>query len=211
MGPVGSRQVRARRTNRAVDWLSLGALPIGLVFFAGTALGVLRRRAGHVAARADYPALAQEFGLAYRPSRYATGVGGLTGSIDGFRLVVDPDEQRRILLSWPVPPGIVLYRKADNRRPPPGFAPIRLKNSRASAFFATSLTTAAGAERLGAGDALEPFIQKLADIRALKDTSITEAGITLTFDYGSPPFIPARVVRHVLPALLKLARSLCPS
>jgi hypothetical protein len=88
-----------------VDWLSLGALPIGLVFFAGTALGVARRRAGHVRARADYPALAQELGLEYRPSRYATGVGSLVGSIDGYRLLIDPDDQRRILLTWVTPPG----------------------------------------------------------------------------------------------------------
>jgi hypothetical protein len=203
---LDARATLARR--RAVDWLSLGALPIGLVFFAGTALGVLRRRAGHVAARADYPVLARELGLAHRPSRYTTGVGTLSGTIEGFKLVVDPDEQRRVWLSWPDPPGFVLYRQTDAKRPPPGYAPIRFKNPRVAAFFSTTLATAAAAGKFPDGDEFEPFVRSLANLSALKDASITSAGISLSFDFGSPPFIPADVVRRTIPAMISLARSL---
>lgn len=191
-----------------MDWFSLGALPLGLVFFAGTALGVLRRRAGHVAARADYPGLAQELGLVYRPSRYTTGVGSLSGTIDGFKLVVDPDDQRRVWLTWSEPPGIVFYRHSETRRPPPGLSPIRFKNQRVAAFFSTTLATTVAAGKFGSGDEVEPFVRTLADLPALKDVSITLAGISLSFDFGSPPFIPAGVVRRVVPAMISLARSL---
>jgi hypothetical protein len=193
-----------------VDWLSLGALPIGLVFFAGTALGVVRRRAGHVRARADYPALARELGLEYRPSRYATGVGSLVGSIDGYRLLVDPDDQRRILLNWTAPPGLILHQRADTRRPPPGYAPLRLSHAAAQAFFQTSLATKAGVEVLGDGVGLAPFVLAVSGLRGLKDASITDAGITLSFDFGNPPFIPAEVVRHVVLAMVGLAPTLSP-
>jgi hypothetical protein len=204
------RQDSVAIKRRAVEWLSFGALPLGLVFFAGTALGVVRRRAGHVRARADYPALARELGLEYRSSRYATGVGSLVGSIDGYRLLVDPDDQRRILLSWTAPPGLILHQRADTRRPPPGYAALRLRQEGAQAFFRTSLATKAGVEALGDGAALERFVLALAGLRGLKDTSITDAGITLSFDFGNPPFIPVQVVRHVVPAMVGLARTWSP-
>src|SRR5690606_9611143 len=139
--PGLARQHPARRA--FVDWSSLGALPIGLVFFAGTAFGVLRRRRGHVAARAEYPAIARQLGLTFRTSRYRTGVGTLVGSIEGFKVIVDPDEQRRIMVSFSEAPGVVAYHKADNRRPPPGHAAIRLKNPRVAAFFPTCWATPA--------------------------------------------------------------------
>lgn len=206
----GLRQPNLAIEPGPVDWLSLGALPIGLVFFAGTAVGVLRRRAGHVRARADYPTLARELGLDYRPSRYATGVGSLVGSIDGYRLLVDPDDQRRILLTWTAPPGLILHHRADARRPPPGYVPFRLTNQAAQAFFRTTYATKVGLEQLGDGAGLEPFAIALTGLRGHKDTSITDAGITLSFDFGNPPFIPAAVVRHVVLATVRLARTLAP-
>lgn len=193
-----------------MDWSSLGALPVGLVFFAGTALGVLRRRRGHVAARAEYPAVANELGLTYRPSRYATGVGSLVGTIQGFKVVVDPDEQRRIAVSFLQEPGVVLYRKVETRRPPPGHSTFRLKNQRAAAFFSTCWATPDGAALLGDGECLEPITRMLGDLRAAKDVNLTASGVIVTFDFGNPPFIPAEVVQRAVPALIRLAQTLSP-
>jgi len=205
-----SRREKQLEPGKLVDWFSLGALPIGLIFFAGTALRVLRRRAGHVSAREEYPAIASELGLTYRASRYATGVGTLTGSIDGFKLVVDPDEQRRIWLTWSISPGLIFHHRPDTRRPPPGYAAIRVKNQRVASFFSTSLATPEGARSLGDGGPLEAFVLTLRELGGLKDASVSDAGISLTFDFGSPPFIPAGVVRASVPALVGLARALSP-
>jgi len=193
-----------------VDWSSLGALPIGLVFFAGTAFGVLRRRRGHVAARAEYPAIARQLGLTFRTSRYRTGVGTLVGSIEGFKVIVDPDEQRRIMVSFSEAPGVVAYHKADNRRPPPGHAAIRLKNPRVAAFFPTCWATPAGALLLADGEALEPLVRLLGGSRAVKDVNLTASGVIVAFDFGNPPFIPGEVVQSVVPAVIRLAQTLSP-
>lgn len=198
-----------------MNWVSLGALPLGLIFFVGTAVGVLRRRSGHVSARAEYPALASELGLTYRASRYASGVGTLNGTVDGFKLVVDPDEARRVWLSWSAAmgeqgPGLILHHRPDTRRPPPGYSPIRVKNQRVASFFATTLATEEAARSLGDGDGLEPFVRAVGELRGLKEASVTSVGISLTFDFGSPPFIPAGVVRTVVPALIALAQTLSP-
>lgn len=194
-----------------MDWSSLGALPLGLVFFAGTAFGFVRRRRGYVLARAEYPALAADLGLSHRPSRYATGVGTLSGSAGPYKIMVDPDEQRRIWLSWTTAPGLVLHHRPDTRRPPAGLLPVRFKNQRVAAFFPTSLASVEAALRFGEGKELEPFVRAVAEIRELKEASVTDAGISLTFDFGSPPFIPAQVVRSVVPALIQLAQILSPS
>lgn len=193
-----------------MDWSSLGALPIGLVFFAGTAFGVFRRRRGHVAARAEYPAVASELGLTFRPSRYKTGVGTLIGTFEGFKVLVDPDEQRRIMVSFSAAPGVVLYHKADHRRPPPGHSSIRLKNQRAAAFFPTCWATSEGAALLEDGEELEPLVRLLSGSRAVKDVNLTASGVIVTFDFGNPPFIPSQVVRSVVPALIRLAQTLSP-
>jgi len=206
VGPSAATLLESAR----MDWSSLGALPLGLVFFAGTAWGVVRRRRGHESARAEYPSLATELGLTYRSSRYATGVGTLTGSIDGYKVVVDPDEQRRIAVSFEVAPGVVLHHRPDTRRPPPGHAPIRFRNQRVAGFFRTCLATPEGAQLLAEGTILEPFVTLVGDLRALKDVSITSSGMVATFDFGSPPFIPARVVRAIVPAMIRLAQTLSP-
>jgi hypothetical protein len=194
-----------------VDWSSLGALPVGLVFFAGTAWGVLRRRRGHVAARAEYPAVANELGLTYRPSRYATGVGSLVGTIDRFKVVVDPDEQRRIAVSFLQEPGIVVHHKMDARRPPPGYSTFRLKNQRVATFFPTCWATPAGVAVLGDGSCLEPIVRMLGDLRAVKDVNLTASGLIVSFDFGNPPFIPAEVVRSAVPVMIRLAQTLSHS
>src|SRR5690606_39370728 len=99
----------ARGTDgRAMSFFGDGALPLGMVFFAGLVFGVLRRKSGHRAAARGYPDLATRLGLTYKPSSYRSGVGSLVGTYQGFVVIVDPDEQRRIRVRFEGAPAVDL-------------------------------------------------------------------------------------------------------
>lgn len=191
-----------------MEWLKEGALPMGIVFMAFTVFGVLRRKAGHGLAARDYPALAARLGLAYRPSRYRTGVGTLSGLLGGLKVIVDPDEQRLIRVRYPedVPmPRVELHTYEHNKKLPEDLRPLRIADRRLQGWFRTCYAAPAEAEIL----ARElPALAGLRSIRQLKTLSITPSGLTGHFDYGSPPFIPAAIVSEVVPLLCALASSL---
>lgn len=183
-----------------------GALPMGMVFFGLMVGGALRRKAGHVAARAQYPRLAQQLGLTYIPSSYKSGVGKLEGVVDGYRVSVDPDDQRRIYVRMNHQPLVALHSYEHNRRPPQGAEHFRPASSVLAARFKTSHASAEVARRLNAAEGLGEMLKPLQFLRALKSLSVTESGVTAIFDYGNPPFIPADVVATWVPRLVFLAR-----
>ncbi|HKO93930.1 MAG TPA: hypothetical protein VJU61_22405, partial [Polyangiaceae bacterium] len=72
----------------------LGALPLGLLMFVGTALAIATRKWGRQRAAKHFPELARELGLELSPPRHADAVGTLTGTYAGRAVRVDPDDQR---------------------------------------------------------------------------------------------------------------------
>ncbi|HXS16041.1 MAG TPA: hypothetical protein VN764_02570 [Polyangiaceae bacterium] len=185
--------------------LSSGALPMGMVFFGIMVAGVVRRKAGHVTARSQYPRLGAKLGLTYTPSSYKSGVGRLDGVMDGFRITVDPDDQRRIYVRFNHAPAVELHSYVHNKRPAPGTRSVRLMSPRLNNLFKTTHADDAVAARLNSADLDEP-LKPLKFLRTLKTLSVTSSGITAVFDYGNPAYIPAEVIDDVLPRLLAVAR-----
>ena len=189
-----------------MEWLSDGALPMGMVFFAMTVLGFFRKRAGHVVARAQYPKLAQKLGLEYRPSGYKTGVGQISGQYRGHQVTVDPDDQRRIYVRFRQSQGVDIWRHEHNKRPRPGLRSYRPSDRRVVGFFKTIHADAQTMERLEASRALGDLVDQLKNLKEIKSLSLTDTGVTAIFDFGAPPYIPADVVEIVLPALSGMAQ-----
>lgn len=183
-----------------------GALPMGLLFFAGLVFGLVRRKTGHRLARKQYPELATRLGLTYRPSPYQSGVGTLSGEYRGFSVIVDPDEQRRIRLRFEGSPKVDLRNYEKEGRPPHDMRMVFSRDKKFDAFFKTRWAGEAERARLEAlerpGELLAPF--RL--VRELKELNVTAVGVSCVFDYGSPPFIPRDVIEHLLPAMVELAR-----
>jgi len=190
-----------------MEWLGNGALPMGLVFMSVTVFGVLRRKAGHVLAARDYPALAERIGLTHRASPYKTGVGSLTGELGGLRVIVDPDDQRWIAVRYGDVdrPRIEVHTYEHNKRMPSGLRSFRVADKKLMGWFKTAY---GAAEEIQALEALGPVLGPLRSIRQLKSFSITSSGLTAVFDYGSPPFIPVATVQEVVPALVRAAQAL---
>lgn len=179
---------------------------MGLLFFGIMVLGVVRRKAGNVVARGLYPKLAERLGIAYEPSSYKAGVGRLIGEYQGYRVTVDPDDQRRIYLRFESHPAVSLHSYSHNKRPANGQRDFRPTSAVLSSQFKTAQASDAIKDRINSNKELPVVIKPLKFLRELKTLSVTENGVTAVFDYGSPPYIPASVVEDVLPRLVALAR-----
>ena len=181
---------------------------MGIVFLVVTVGRVLRRKAGHVLAARDYPQIANEFGLVFKPSSYKSGAGTLSGDVDGFRVLVDPDDQRAIRVRFPDESlGIELHTYEHNQRPRKGQRAFRVTGTGVSGWFKTSFATPELIEAVHDERVLAEF-RALRTIRELSSLSLTPSGFRAVFDYGSPPFIPASIVREVVKGLIDVARRL---
>lgn len=184
------------------------AVPVGLVFLGGMLLTVLRRKAGHRKAQGGYPELAQRLGLTYRPSPYRRGVGTLSGEHDGYSIVVDPDEQRRMRVKFRGAPRVDLRSYEHGARAPHGLGTIFSSDKGFDAYFKTRFAAEDERAHIEALRRPSELIEPLCAVRELKELTITQSGVACLFDYGNPPYIPVDVVESLLPALVKLARAL---
>lgn len=182
-----------------------GALPLGMVFFAGLVFGVLRRKSGHRAAARGYPDLATRLGLTYKPSSYRSGVGSLVGTYQGFVVIVDPDEQRRIRVRFEGAPAVDLRTYERDSGPPKTMRTVFTRDKRFDGFFKTRW--AAERERATLESLEEPgtLVAPFRRLRQLKELSVTSVGVSAVFDFGNPPYIPVAIIEELLPALVALA------
>lgn len=185
------------------DWTSAG-LPVGLFILGTTVFGVVRRKSGHTLARKGYPTVAEELGLEYRPSRYREGLGSLVGDHAGRRVVVDPDDQRAIVVRFLGEPEIELSTYEPRARPRGAQRDFRFEPRALRARLRTCRATPELEERLRASKAARSLEPLLAH-RQLASLAVTSSGIVARFDYGSPPYIPGPVVREVVPLLVAFA------
>lgn len=187
------------------DWLSNGALPIGMLFMLATVFKVVRRKAGNVVARAQYPGLASKLGLTFTPAPYKNGVGRLSGQYKGFRVTVDPDDQRRIFIAFQSSPAVELHNYVHNKRSSTGQGSFRPGNKVLSKLFKTCHASTPLARALNESEGLGEALKPLFFVRELKTLSVTASGVIVVFDFGVPPYIPAELVDDLLPRLVKLA------
>ncbi len=195
-----------------MDWLNDSALPIGFLMFFGMVYAFVKKRTGHKLASRAFPALAERLGLEYTPSRYRAGIGTLRGSIDGYRVFVDPDDQRKVTLYFESAPPILLKNYTQNQRPPAGLERLYSGDRRFDAYFKTRYADAALAERIRDfkqwASLLQFVDQELR--RELQQFNVSESGITLVLDFGNPPHIPAGVVEKLLSTLVSFAKVIEP-
>jgi hypothetical protein len=189
----------------------LGALPIGLIFFGGMVIGMKRRKLAFHSARTAYPALAAKLGLGHVAPVRSEMIGKLVGEIDGYSVVVDPDDQMRVSVRFPRRLPIVLRSYERTRLPPAGMERLDTGCRRLDALFKERYAAPELAEALyddidAWASALRPFEGDAAN--RLKDFAVTEDGAFCAYDYGKPAHLPARLVEAVVPALVGLGRLL---
>jgi hypothetical protein len=190
------------------DFFGGASLPMGMVFFGLMVFGVIRRQAGNIVARAQYPESAKRLGLAYEPSPYKKGVGRMEGMYQGFRVTVDPDDQRRIFLRFASAPAVELHSYVHNKRSSSGQRPFRPTSRVLSQQFKTAHGSQSVIDAVNAHPDLPGELRPFKFLKQLKTLSVTSAGVTAVFDFGNPPYIPVSIVEDVLPRLALLARVL---
>lgn len=180
-------------------------VPLGFLFFGIMVFGFLRKKAGNVVARNQYPALAKRLGLVHKPSPYRNGIGRIEGVYDGYAVTVDPDDQRRIFVRFATAPRVELHSYAHNKRPSAGLKNFRPPSGVLASQFKTAQASPELIEALSDDEKLPGLIRPLKFIRELKTVSVTASGVVAVFDYGNPPFIPTGIVEDILPRLTALA------
>ena len=187
------------------DWDWLKAVPIGIVFFASTILAATRRKAGRALAQREYPALAERLHLTREPPRYAGWAGKLAGHYEGRRVVVEPDEHSRLLMEFRMPLGVDLRSYERWKRDPPGLQGFSL-GKELDAWLDNRFCLEDKVEAMRNNAELAGLLQELRDAtERLKEFTVDETKIECVVEFGSPPYIPARVVERCLPVLSRLA------
>lgn len=193
-----------------MDLSALKALPLGLIMFGAMAWGFFRRRAGLRAAQGDYPALAMRLGLAYRKPAHSKQIGQLHGTMRGFSVLVDPDEQRKLIVRFRGEPKLDL-RSYEGPRCPIGMEYYTSRDRSVDNYLKTRYASPEMALRLNEtplAELLRPFRERYR--HEVKQLNITEHGVTCVLDFGNPPHIPVTAVEELLPALVDWAEAIEP-
>jgi len=194
------------------DWLSDGALPFGFLMFFGMVYAFIKRRASHKLASRAFPNLAERLGLTYKPSPYRRGIGTLQGTLDGYRVFVDPDDQRKISLYFETGPAILLRNYAQNQRPPAELSRLYSGNKHFDAFFKTRYADEELSRRVREYRDWAPLIAQVQGEfrRELQQFNVSDTGISLVLNFGNPPHIPGGVVERLLKLLVRVASVIEP-
>jgi hypothetical protein len=151
--------------------------------------------------------------LTYKASRYRGGIGTLSGRLDGYRVLVDPDEQRKISLYFEKRPRVHLRNYAQNQRPPADLSRLYSGDKRFDAYFKTRYASESVSQRIQAHKAWAPLIAMLETEfrRSLAQLNVSETGVTMVLDFGNPPHIPAGAVERLLRLSVSFAKVIEPS
>jgi hypothetical protein len=193
-----------------MNWSIVNALPLGLVMFLGLVWGVYRRRVSYHRAREDYPALAERLGLHFRPSYLSQGIGQLYGTIAGYSVLIDPDDQRKIIVRFNGAPNIDL-RNYESPKRSSFLQYFAFRERRANEYFKTRFASPEIAERCASADVnslLKPFLERYK--YEVKQLNVTTHGATCVLDFGNPPHIPVTAIEELLPALINWAELIEP-
>jgi hypothetical protein len=187
-----------------IEWSHL--LPIGILMFGASLLGLTRRRAGRSLARREYPKLAQNLGLLFQAPAREGEVGTIHGELDGVRVRIESDERSRIVCFPRLDLGIDVRNYEHHKRTPEGYEVFSLKKP-ADDRWAKNRYVSSAKDVVPLRNSVSELLRAVGTDRdQLKGFTVDREKIECVFDFGKPAYLPAPVVSRVLPAMLALAR-----
>lgn len=189
----------------------LRAAPLGLFMLFGSYVAAKRRKSGHRRATQEFPVLARELGLEFRPPSEPDRIGALRGKYQGHDVFVDPDERPRVIVYFDPAPAVVLRTYEHEKRAPNGMVRFETRNPGIDRFFKDSYASPAGAERLVAdAEAFEAAVRpfSVSHRGRLAHLLITQERLECALDIARPAHIPPDMLRELLPAAIALVRFL---
>jgi hypothetical protein len=134
----------------------------------------------------------------------------LVGEVDGRRIIIDPDDQRAVIIRFRGEPPIELSTYPSRSKPMSGQSEFRFEERVLRAKFQCARAEESLGDELSRARAVMALRPLLA-LRELKSLAATPSGIVARFDYGNPAYIPAAILRESLPLLTGLAALIEPS
>lgn len=184
-----------------------GGFSIGFAMAALTVFFALRSRYNEKRARRDFPSLAVELGLTFKPSPYKTAIGRLVGAFSGYRVIVDPDETQTIRIALDAPLGLELRSKSERRPLKNGHRIFEPKRREVARALGACQGTDAAIVRFEAAPSLGDVARFLGG-RQVKSFLLSDSGMTIEFDFGRPPHLPGSVVKDTIELFTRFAAEL---
>jgi hypothetical protein len=183
-------------------------LPLGLIMFGGTAFALLRRKWKRRRAGQDLPSLARDLGLEYTAPRYAGAAGTLAGTYADRVVRIDPDEQRLLKVRFHGTPRVDLRSYQHTAAAPFDMVTLYSRDRDFDRFFRTRYAAEGISRRLLAEPQLGRYVEAFqgSHARQIQSVTVTSEGVVCRFDY-----MPAEVLRELLPACVALADLIEPS
>lgn len=188
------------------SWLD--AVPIGLLMFAGTLFGLLRRQWGKRASRVGFPELGRRLGLRHTAADTPGAAGVLSGQVDGYIVRVESEVRPRLVLRLPYQLGLDLRNYDRWKRLPPQYAPFAFSDPLLNQWLRTRLVHRGMDQAFTRDEALQVALRAFRSNRAVREFNVADGRIECTYDYGTRALFPAQAAEAALKQGLHLAQAL---
>lgn len=158
------------------------------------------------------PQVAKKLGLNHIESKYYSEFGKLSGTIWGYHVIVEPDENAKIIVHFKSVKFIQLWTKKDRQKPSEAMPGFKTPDWKFNSIFKTRRANEKVAKTFITSTELSSlFIQFFIRwIWSLETIYVSDKAIYCEFNYGHPfyTYIPASVLEKLLKEIIYLVSQL---
>lgn len=154
------------------------------------------------------PVVAKKLGLDHINSRHYSEFGKLSGTIQGHQVIVEPDENAKIIVHFKSAKPVQFWTKKNRQKPTGEMPEFKTHNWTFNYIFKTRRADEKIAKTfIDSPDLIVLFNQfYIKRIWSLESIYVSDQAIYCEFNYGHPfyPYIPASVLENILKEIIDL-------
>ena len=155
------------------------------------------------------PRWRKKLGLDHIESKYFSEFGKLLGSIQSHKVIIEPDENAKIIVHFKSTKLIQLWTKKDRQKPGEQMPAFKTRDWKFNLIFKTRRANEKVAKNfITSTELIALFIQfYIRWIWNLETIYVSDEAIYCEFNYGHPfyPYIPAYALEKILGDLVELS------
>ena len=186
-----------------LSWLH--AVPIGLLMFAGTTYGVVKRALSKRASQSGFPALGVKLALTHTVPETPGAAGTLKGTYQGHRVRLESETRARAVVSFRREIKLELRNYEHWKRTPNGLEVVAFEQRQLNTWLRNRFAHASLRALLIRDATLTTLLSRLRDDPHLRELTITPDRVEFVFDYGVRGLFPVNAAEQALTTALTLA------